>query len=80
MPETTPNIDIENYYEDRTAYLIRRDELVKRGFVLEFSYDLQKAQGIMDQIEQTRARLKNTGCNIVQIVDDKQTALFYKRD
>lgn len=70
----------DEFYDDNTKYMIRRDNLVQEGFSLSFSYSREIATELNDHIETTRKQLEKSGCKVIQVSCDLQTALYYKRD
>lgn len=70
----------EEFYEDETKYLLRRDELYNKGYSLSFSYDRETATALEDVMQDIISKLRTNGFVVAHVSCDKQTALYYKHD
>ena len=77
-PESLDQSD--EFYNDGTEYMIRRDQLQQKGYSLSFSYNREMATELREHLENTREELRKNGFVVVTVICDKQTALYSKRD
>ncbi len=68
----------EEFHEDSTEYMIRRDKLSQEGYTLSFSFNREMATELREQLENTRDKLRKNGFLVVTVSCDQQTALYYK--
>lgn len=70
----------DEFYDDNTKYMIRRDELLDKGYSLSFSFNREMATELKAELENTREKLRKNGFIVVTVSCDQQTSLYYKRD
>ncbi len=75
-----PQDPSEEFHEDSTEYMIRRDKLTREGYSLSFSYSCEMAAELREHLEDTREKLRKNGYLVVTVACDKQTALYSKHD